>query len=104
MKGRGTFDRLTLLVGALVAVGVLASVAAAAAAGIDARVSTHDLVPSDSYAASTGVPDVFQQNEPPIAVHPTNSSVLAVGMNDVRTLALSNDVHADREHARIRRM
>jgi len=91
MKGRGTFDRLTLLVGALVAVGVLASVAAAAAAGIDARVSTHDLVPSDSYAASTGVPDVFQQNEPPIAVHPTNSSVLAVGMNDVRTLALSND-------------
>jgi hypothetical protein len=91
VKGRSIIDRLTLLAGVSVAVLLVASVAAAASAGTDVRVSTHDLVPSDPYVASSGPPDVLQQNEPSIAVHPANASLLAVGMNDVRTLSLSND-------------
>src|SRR5919202_6961752 len=91
MKGRSLFDRLTLLAGVFIAMALLASAAAAATAGSDVRVSTHDLVSSDAYAASSGPPDVLQQNEPSIAVHPSNANLLAVGMNDVRTLAVSND-------------
>jgi hypothetical protein len=91
MKGRGIFDRLTLLVGVLVAAALLVSAAAAATAGTDVRVSTHDLITSDPYVASSGPPDVLQQNEPSVAVHPSNASLLAVGMNDVRTLGVSND-------------
>jgi len=34
---------------------------------------------------------VFQQNEPSLAVHPTNENLIAVGMNDVRTLSVSDD-------------
>jgi hypothetical protein len=59
--------------------------------GSNVRVSTHDLVASDAFSANTTPRDVLQQNEPSIAVHPTNPNLVAVGMNDVRTLALSND-------------
>jgi hypothetical protein len=91
MKGRSICGRSTVFVAALVVVAVLGSIAAAATDGTDVRVSTHDLITSDAYAAPSGAPDVLQQNEPSITVHPTNSSLLAVGMNDVRTLAVSND-------------
>jgi hypothetical protein len=71
---------------------VLASAVAAATAGTDVRVSTHDLITSDAFASSVGGPaDVLQQNEPHIAIHPANASLLAVGMNDVRTLGVSDD-------------
>jgi hypothetical protein len=91
MKGRSIFGRSALVIGALVVSALLGSVAGAATAGADVRVSTHDLITSDAYAAPSGPPDVLQQNEPSIAVHPTNANLLAVGMNDVRTLAVSND-------------
>jgi hypothetical protein len=55
------------------------------------RVSTHDFFPGDPYAAPQGPADVLQQNEPSIAVHPTDETLVAVGMNDVRTLAVSDD-------------
>src|SRR5215213_2604999 len=71
---------------------VLVTGVVAATAGADVRVSTHDLITSDAFASSVGGPaDVLQQNEPHIAVHPTNASLLAVGMNDVRTLGVSGD-------------
>jgi hypothetical protein len=71
---------------------VLAGAVAAATAGTDVRVSTHDLITSDAYVSSVGGPaDVLQQNEPSITVHPTHANLVAVGMNDVRTLAVSND-------------
>ena len=52
--------------------------------------STHDFFPNDSFVSPTGAPDVLQQNEP-FAVHPLNRNLIAVGMNDVRTLAISDD-------------
>ena len=56
------------------------------------RVSTTDFFPADPYASVVGPPaDVFQQNEPHIVRHPTNANILAVGMNDVRTLSQSDD-------------
>ena len=71
---------------------VLAGAVAAATAGTDVRVSTHDLITTDPYASSVGGPaDVLQQNEPSITVQPANASIVAVGMNDVRTLGISND-------------
>jgi hypothetical protein len=71
---------------------ILVSAVAAATAGSDVRVSTHDLITSDAFVSSVGgPPDVLQQNEPHVAIHPTNASLLAVGMNDVRTLGVSND-------------
>ena len=71
---------------------ILATGLAAATAGFDVRVSTHDLITNDVFASSVGGPaDVLQQNEPHIAIHPTNTSLLAVGMNDVRTLGVSDD-------------
>src|SRR4029450_2834409 len=71
---------------------VLVTGVAAATAGTDIRVSTHDLITSDPFVSSVGgPPDVLQQNEPHIALHPTKPSLLAVGMNDVRTLSVSND-------------
>jgi hypothetical protein len=71
---------------------VLAGTVAAATAGTDVRVSTHDLITSDAYVSSVGGPtDVLQQNEPSITVHPANANLVAVGMNDVRTLGVSND-------------
>jgi hypothetical protein len=84
--------RLLHLVGAGAVALVLVTAVAAATAGADVRVSTHDLITSDAFASSVGGPaDVLQQNEPHIAVHPTNGSLLAVGMNDVRTLGVSDD-------------
>lgn len=78
--------------GALALALVLASSLGAATASTDVRVSTHDLITSDPYASSVGGPaDVLQQNEPHIAIHPANPSLIAVGMNDVRTLGISND-------------
>ncbi len=60
-------------------------------AGGNVRVSTHDFFPSDPFFSATGAPDVLQQNEPSIAVHRLNPDLIAVGMNDVRTLAISGD-------------
>jgi len=86
------FRRALHLGGAGAVALVLATGVAAATAGTDVRVSTHDLITSDAFASSVGGPaDVLQQNEPHIALHPTNASLLAVGMNDVRTLGVSND-------------
>jgi hypothetical protein len=65
--------------------------AAPVLSGANARVSTHDFFPGDPFAAGSGPADVLQQNEPSIAVHPTNENLIAVGMNDVRTLAISDD-------------
>src|SRR3989442_5017249 len=63
-----------------------------ALSGKNVRVSTHDFFPADSFFSEVGPPaDVLQQNEPSIAVHPANSQLIAVGMNDVRTLAVSDD-------------
>jgi hypothetical protein len=60
-------------------------------AGANVRVSTHDFFPGDAFTASSGPPDVFQQNEPSIALDPTNPLLIAVGMNDSRTVPVSND-------------
>src|SRR6266850_3338629 len=59
--------------------------------GGNVRVSTHDFFPNDAFFSPTGAPDVLQQNEPSVAVHPLNPNLIAVGMNDVRTLAISDD-------------
>ena len=59
--------------------------------GSNVRVSTHDFFPADAYAAASGPADVLQQNEPSIAVSPANEDLIAVGMNDVRTLSVSDD-------------
>jgi hypothetical protein len=67
------------------------SVAAQSLTGPNVRVSTHDFFPADPFFSSTGAPDVLQQNEPSIAVHPQTPTLIAVGMNDVRTLAISDD-------------
>ena len=84
--------RVLYVSGAAALALVLAGSVAAATAGTDVRVSTHDLITTDAYASSVGgPPDVLQQNEPSIAVHPANSNLVAVGMNDVRTLGVSDD-------------
>ncbi len=71
---------------------VLVSSVAAATAGTDDRVSTHDLITTDAFVSTVGGPaDVLQQNEPHIAIHPTTANLLAIGMNDVRTLGISDD-------------
>jgi len=63
-----------------------------ALSGTNVRVSTHDFFPADPFFSEVGPPaDVLQQNEPSIAIHPANSQLIAVGMNDVRTLAVSDD-------------
>jgi hypothetical protein len=81
---------------ALVAAWMFASgsddrVAAQSLTGPNVRVSTHDFFPADPFFSATGAPDVLQQNEPSIAVHPQTPKLIAVGMNDVRTLAISDD-------------
>lgn len=86
-------SRLVPLVSILAAFSVvlIASAAPAKSDG-NVRVSNADFFPADPYASSVGGPaDVFQQNEPHIAQHPANPMLLAVGMNDVRTLSQSDD-------------
>lgn len=75
---------VTALVPLLFAAGPMPS-------GGNIRVSTHDIVATDPFAAAADPRDVLQQNEPSVAVHPTDEDVIAVGMNDVRTLALADD-------------
>lgn len=77
----------------LVTVSLLVLLASAASLdGTNIRVSSTDFFPGDPYASVVGPPaDVLQQNEPHIVRHPTNPNILAVGMNDVRTLSASND-------------
>jgi hypothetical protein len=83
---------LIVLVAAwMFASGSHGSVAAQSLTGPNVRVSTHDFFPADPFFSSTGAPDVLQQNEPSIAVHPQTPTLIAVGMNDVRTLAISDD-------------
>jgi hypothetical protein len=60
--------------------------------GGNIRVSTHDFFPADPFSSEIGPPaDVLQQNEPSIAIHPTNSKLIAVGMNDSRTVGATDD-------------
>ena len=80
----------------IVVAGFLLSVASTAIlaraqslSGANVRVSTHDFFPTDPFFAPSGPPDVLQQNEPSIAVHPSFPNLISVGMNDVRTLAVS---------------
>lgn len=77
----------------IVTVNLLVLLALAASLdGTNIRVSNTDFFAGDPYASVVGPPaDVFQQNEPHIVRHPTNASILAVGMNDVRTLSASDD-------------
>ena len=89
---RGRWRRNGLIITlAMLSVGVVAAVSAGATAGTDVRVTTHDIITTDPYGSATPPTDVLQQNEPSIAVHPANANVIAVGMNDVRTLGVSND-------------
>lgn len=83
--------RVFYLAGAAALTLVLATAVAAATQHTDVRVSTHDLITTDAFVSAVGAPDVLQQNEPHIAIHPTNANLLAVGMNDVRTLGVSDD-------------
>jgi hypothetical protein len=63
-----------------------------ATAGADTRVTTHDIITTDPFGSATPPTDVLQQNEPSIAVHPANNNnIIAVGVNDVRTVGISND-------------
>jgi len=76
---------------AVLVAAVVVAVSSAATAGSDTRVTTHDVITTDPYGSATPPTDVLQQNEPSIAVHPANADVIAVGVNDVRTLGISND-------------
>jgi hypothetical protein len=94
-KGAGiALSALLLLLAPAVTQGqpLPAQSATPALVGKNVRVSTHDFFPTDPYFSEVGQPpDVLQQNEPSIAVHPTNADLIAVGMNDVRTLAVTGD-------------
>ena len=81
---------LALVALALLVVAAVAAVSSAATQGADVRVTTHDIITTDPYFSTTPPPDVLQQNEPSVAVHP-NPQVIAVGVNDVRTVGISND-------------
>lgn len=71
---------------------LLVAYAQPATSGPNVRVSNADFFPADPFASAVGGPaDVLQQNEPHIVQSPLNASVLAVGMNDVRTLGISDD-------------
>src|SRR5215216_3988123 len=76
---------------AMLLVAGAATSSSAATAGTDTRVTTHDIITTDAYGSPTPPTDVLQQNEPSIAVHPANANIIAVGVNDVRTLGISND-------------
>ncbi|HEY8112869.1 MAG TPA: hypothetical protein VII16_08370, partial [Actinomycetes bacterium] len=55
------------------------------------RVTTHDIITTDPFGSATAPTDVLQQNEPSIAIHPANHNIIAVGVNDVRTVGISDD-------------
>jgi len=56
------------------------------------RVTTSDIIATDSYVSTVGPPaDVLQQNEPHVAISPLDEDIVAVGANDVRTLGVSGD-------------
>src|SRR5512132_4572804 len=76
---------------AVLVVAAMAPGSLAATASRDVRVTTHDLITTDPFGSATPPTDVLQQNEPSIAVHPANANIIAVGVNDVRTLGISND-------------
>lgn len=60
--------------------------------GGNVRVTTSDIITTDSYFSTVGAPaDVLQQNEPHIAISPLDDDLVAVGVNDVRTLGVSDD-------------
>src|SRR4029453_1994324 len=70
-RGR-RLQRAWIAAGMGVAGAVVGAVASAGTQGADVRVSTHDIITSDPFASPTPPPDVLQQNEPSIAVHPAN--------------------------------
>lgn len=76
---------------AVLLVAAMAPGSLAATASRDVRVTTHDLITTDPFGSATPPTDVLQQNEPSIAVHPANANIIAVGVNDVRTLGISDD-------------
>jgi hypothetical protein len=88
-RGRLRYAWISGLVGLVVATMVPGSWAATA--GTDVRVTTHDIITTDPFQSAAPPTDVLQQNEPSIAVHPANANVIAVGMNDVRTVGISDD-------------
>lgn len=60
--------------------------------GGNVRVTTEDVITTDPYFSTVGPPaDVLQQNEPHIAISPIDDNIVAVGVNDVRTLGVSDD-------------
>ena len=76
---------------AVVAAAVVPAQAYSATAVSDVRVTTHDIITTDLFGSATPPTDVLQQNEPSIAIHPANHNIIAVGVNDVRTVGISDD-------------
>jgi hypothetical protein len=72
-------------------VAAVAAVSSAATESSDTRVTTHDIITTDPFGSATPPTDVLQQNEPSNAVHPANANVVAVGVNGVRTVGISDD-------------
>jgi len=91
MRTRGKLRFAWVSGPAVLVVAMMAPQSWAATAGSDVRVTTHDIITSDPYGLATPPTDVLQQNEPSIAVHPANANVIAVGVNDVRTVGISDD-------------
>lgn len=90
MKRLAPLGFVGLAISLILSLALLA--AASTLSGSNVRVTTEDIITSDAYASSVGgPPDVLQQNEPHVAISPLNSSIVAVGVNDVRTLGVSGD-------------
>jgi hypothetical protein len=90
LRGRGP-HYIWISALAVLVVAVVAAVSSAATEGSDTRVTTHDIISTDPFGSATPPTDVLQQNEPSIAIHPANADVIAVGVNDVRTVGISDD-------------
>ncbi len=89
MRKLGVFQAVVLAVLALI---VLPLAYAQSLAGGNVRVTTADIITSDQFFSVVGPPaDVLQQNEPHIAISPLDEDIVAVGVNDVRTLGVSDD-------------
>lgn len=90
MKRLAPLGFVGLAISLILSLALLA--AASTLSGSNVRVTTSDIITSDAYAASgRGPADVLQQNEPHVAVSPLGADLVAVGVNDVRTLGLSGD-------------